>query len=105
MNDRGKTAELSSRLREALDLNNMKPIELSKRTGIPKSMVSYYLSGKTEPKSDRVFEISKALGVSEAWLLGYDVPMARTTEQKKNDDIVKVLAQLRTDPEFFDVVT
>lgn len=105
MNDRGKNAELRDRLREALAINNMKPIDLSKKTGIPKSMVSYYLSGKSEPKSDRVFAISQVLGISEAWLLGYDVPMQRTTEAKKNDAIVDVVSKLRSDPDFFEVVT
>ena len=46
-----------------------------------------------------------ALGVSEAWLLGYDVPKNRTAEQKKNDDLVQVIAKLRSDPEFFEVVS
>ena len=96
---------LKERLRLALLDANMKPIELSERTGIPKSMISYYLNGKTKPKADRIYIICKALGVSEAWLLGYDVPKNRTAEQKKNDDLVQVIAKLRKDPEFFEVVS
>ena len=96
---------VKERLRTALLEANMKPIELSERTGIPKSMISYYLNGKTKPKADRIFVISQALGVSEAWLLGYDVPKNRTAEQKKNDDLVQVIAKLRKDPEFFEVVS
>ena len=96
---------LKERLRIALLEADMKPIDLSERTGIPKSMISYYLNGKTKPKADRIYVISKALGVSEAWLLGYDVPKNRTAEQKKNDDLVQVIAKLRKDPEFFEVVS
>ena len=96
---------VKERLRIALLEANMKPIELSERTGIPKSMISYYLNGKTKPKADRIFVISQVLGVSEAWLLGYDVPKNRTAEQKKNDDLVQVIAKLRKDPEFFEVVS
>ena len=96
---------VKERLRIALAEANMKPIELSERTGIPKSMISYYLNGKTKPKADRIFVISQVLGVSEAWLLGYDVPKNRTAEQKKNDDLVQVIAKLRKDPEFFEVVS
>ena len=96
---------LKERLRLALLDANMKPIELSERTGIPKSMISYYLNGKTKPKADRIYLICKELGVSEAWLLGYDVPKNRTAEQKKNDDLVQVIAKLRKDPEFFEVVS
>ena len=98
-------ATLKERLRTALLEADMKPIDLSERTGIPKSMISYYLNGKTKPKADRIYVISKALGVSEAWLLGYDVPKNRTAEQKKNDDLVQVIAKLRKDPEFFEVVS
>jgi hypothetical protein len=31
--------------------------------------------------------------------------MTRSPEQKKNDDLVKVIAQLRKDPDFFEVVS
>jgi transcriptional regulator with XRE-family HTH domain len=44
-------------------------------TKIPKSAISQYVSGAFEPKQDRIYLIAKALNISEAWLLGYDVPM------------------------------
>lgn len=101
----GKMVELKVRLAEALESAGMRPIELSEVTGIPKSMISYYLNGKTKPKADRIYKISQALNVNEAWLLGYDVPKSRTAEQKKNDDLVQVIAKLRKDPDFFEVVS
>ena len=100
-----KRAEFYDRLHEAMRLRNIKPIELSEKVDIPKSMVSYYLSGKTKPKADRVYDIAKFLDVSEAWLMGYDVPRERLPEQKKNDDLVKVIARLRKDSEFYELVT
>lgn len=105
MSERGKVAEFRDRLKEALSICDMKPVELSKKTGIPKSMISYYLSGRSVPKADRIFEISRALGVSEAWIMGFDVPMKRSSEQKKNDAIVGVVSKMREDPEFFEVVS
>ena len=45
--------------------------------------ISQYISGAYEPKQDRIYLISKALNVSEAWLMGLDVPMERQ-EFKKN---------------------
>ncbi len=99
-----RQAALKDRLREALNDNNMKPIELAEKTDVPKSMVSYYLAGKSVPKADRVYKMAQVLGVSEAWLLGYDVPKVRTEEQKKNDTLVDVVKKLRKDPEFFSVV-
>lgn len=65
-------AIFSHRLRCALYNANMKPAELSRQTGIPKSMMSYYVKGKTKPKADRLHLMSQALDVSEAWLLGYE---------------------------------
>ena len=97
-------AEFKDRLKEAMGLRNMRPVDLCNATGVPKGAVSYYLAGRSEPKHDRLYIISQVLDVSEAWLMGYDVPMTRTEAQKKNDDLVKVVAQLRKDPEFFEVV-
>lgn len=42
-----------------------------------KSDISQYCSGKTEPNQDKLFVLGAALNVSEAWLMGYDVPMER----------------------------
>lgn len=100
-----KVASLPNRLKEALSLRGMKQIDLSRATDIPKGAISYYLLGKSAPKADRLNLISSTLDVSEAWLLGYDVPMNRTEEQKKNDNIVKIVAQLRKENDFFDVVS
>lgn len=102
--DNNRPAELRHRLREALDSLQMKPIELAEKADVPKSMISYYLSGKSIPKADRVYKMAHVLGVNEAWLLGYDVPKVRTSEQKKNDTLVDVVSKLRNDPDFFDVV-
>lgn len=100
-----RTAALKDRLHEALLMRNMKAIDLSNKTGIAKSTLSYYLAGKAAPKADRLHIICKALNISEAWLLGFNVPMERTAEQKKNDDLVQVIAKLRKDPDFFEVVS
>lgn len=100
-----RRVELKDRLREAMNSRGMKAVDLCEKTGIPKGAISYYLAGKSSPKADRVHLLSKALGVSEAWLMGFDVPMARTAEQKKNDDLVQVIAKLRKDPGFYEVVS
>ena len=72
----------SKRIAEALHIRRMKQYELCKLANVPKSSLSLYLSGAYEPKQDRVYDMAKALNVSEAWLMGYDVPMER--EQKNN---------------------
>lgn len=98
------TATLQERLNEAIEGAGMRPIDLSEKTGIPKSMLSYYLNGKTKPRADRLHVIAQALDVSEAWLLGYDVPKHRTDSQKKNDDLAKIIVKMRTDERFYNNV-
>ena len=62
----------SKRLRKALEINNMKPIELADKLKINKGIISNYLSGRYNPKYDRITDIARVLNVTEAWLLGYD---------------------------------
>ena len=100
-----KQVELRDRLRQAMDLRGMRATDLVDKTGIPKGTISYYLSGKTEPKADRLYIIAQALDISEAWLLGYDVPMGRTDDQKKNDQLAKLIVRLRTDEKFYNTVS
>ena len=52
--------------------------DMVKKTGIPKSAISMYLSGQRIPRQNRLSDIAEAYGVNEAWLMGYDVPMKRS---------------------------
>ena len=61
----------SKRLQQAINFNQIKPIELSKKTGIGKSSISCYLSGYYKPSQKHLEKLSKVLGVTEAWLLGF----------------------------------
>lgn len=67
----------TNRLNKAISLRNIKPIELSEKTGIDKSKISSYMSGRYKAKQDGVYLLAQALNVSEVWLMGYDVPMER----------------------------
>ena len=77
------------RLREALSARNMLPIELSRLSGIGKSAISQYLSGKVTPKQDKIYRLAQVLRVSESWLMGYDEPM----EQSPASDELPALTQ------------
>ena len=70
------------RIRQGMELRGMKAVDLVQATGIGKSAISQYISGKYEPKQVAIHKIAKALNVSEAWLMGYDVPMQRIEEIK-----------------------
>ena len=100
-----RKASFADRLRDAMTEAGKKQIDLVRETGLDRAAISKYLSGKNEPKQKAINRLAMALGVDEMWLWGYDVPKIRTPEQIKNDDLVKVIAQLRKDPEFFDVVS
>ena len=100
-----RPAEIKDRLKEALKMRGMRAVDLVEATGVPKSAISFYLAGKSQPKADRLYIIAQALDISEAWLLGYDVPMRRTDDQKKNDQLAKLIVRLRRDDEFFKTVS
>ena len=99
-----KKAEFKDRLKDAMESRGLRAVDMVEKTGIPKVTISYYLSGKTKPRSDKLYEIAQVLDVSEAWLLGYDVPMARTDDQKKNDQLAKLIVKLRTNENFYNTV-
>ena len=99
-----KNVDFKVRLKQAMDAKDMKAVDLCNKTGIPKGAISYYLNGRSEPKADRLYIIAKALEVSEAWLLGYDVQMERTSVQKNNDTIASIVVRMRTDSSFFAAV-
>jgi transcriptional regulator with XRE-family HTH domain len=96
---------LKDRLQIAMDVRGLRAVDLVDRTGIPKVTISYYMSGKTVPRADKLYLLAQALNVSEAWLLGYDVEMARTDDQKKNDQLAQLVVRMRNDDEFFNAVS
>lgn len=59
------------RLKEALELRGMRQADLAYETGIGKSAISQYLSGKVLPKQDKIYLLAQALHVNEGWLLGW----------------------------------
>lgn len=77
-----RVATCAARIKEALYKKGIKQSDLCRLTKIPKSALSQYISGAFEPKQDRIYLMAQALNVSEAWLMGLDVPMER--QVKKN---------------------
>lgn len=80
-----KKAETKDRIREALDIREMKQAELVEKTGIDKGQMSSYLAGRYKPKQNNLHLIAEALSVDEAWLMGYDVPMERSNFKPVSD--------------------
>lgn len=76
----------SNRLRKIMSERNLRQVDILNlavpycekyNVKLNKSDLSQYCSGKTEPNQDKLFILGEALNVNEAWLMGYDVPMAR----------------------------
>lgn len=67
----------AERLRDIIKERELLQVELCKMTGIGKSAMSQYLSGSFTPKQENLYKLASALHVSEAWLMGYDVPCER----------------------------
>lgn len=74
-----KLVPFSVRLKQLLDIRGITASELSRKTGVSKSSISRYLSGAWKAKQDAIYLIAKATDCSEAWLMGVDVPMDRTS--------------------------
>ena len=77
----GRQNTCGERIKRALYIRGMKQSELCEITKIPKSAISQYISGAFEPKQDRIYLMAQALNVSEAWLMGLDVPMERQVKK------------------------
>lgn len=86
--------DIKNRIREGMSSIGINAVELSRRTGIPKSSISQYLSGFTKPRANRISSIAKALNVSETWLMGYDVPKSRDKKFTHDIEIERTSYQL-----------
>lgn len=74
-------ASTSDRLKEALTLRKIKQSELARITGIDKSSISLYINGRYSPKGDKLYKLASALGVSPAWLSGFNAPMVEMNNE------------------------
>ena len=89
-------AKFCERLVEAMRYREVTQSELCRRTGIGKSAMSQYISGKFAPKQTRTYLIANALNVSIPWLMGADVPMEADSEAFNPDsELNEYLEQLK----------
>ncbi len=74
---------IAERIKEGMELRQLKQSDLAEKTGISKGALSSYISGRYVPKQNNIYLISKALDVNEAWLMGNDISFTRNNERKK----------------------
>lgn len=88
-------AEFYKQLLKAMELKGITQTELCKRTQIPKSAMSQYMSGKFKPKQTRTYLIAKALNVSEAWLMGFDDVSMEKETASNSEEISNIVKRLK----------
>lgn len=76
--------KFSMRLKEALDLRNMRQTELAEKIDVARSSITQYLKGEFVPRQDTLYKISKVLNVGEAWLMGFIDEMERVPDYKRH---------------------
>lgn len=80
----------ASRLQQVMSERNLKQVDVislskvhQKELGVKlgKSALSQYINGKSTPDQEKLVLLARTLGVSEAWLMGYDVPTTKEQPQ------------------------
>ena len=91
-----RASNTSERLKFLMENRNLRQVDilnLAKKYSdiynikLTKSDLSQYINGKVEPGSSKLSILGKALNVSEAWLIGYDVSMKRENDDNKYENI------------------
>lgn len=86
-------ADFAERLKEIMDIKGLKQVDVIKLCEpvgaeygikIGKSHMSQYISGKTQPRTDILTVLARALEVNELWLYGEDVPMKQNGRTNSN---------------------
>lgn len=109
----------SARLTDLMNSRNMKQVDILKlcepfckkyNQKINKSHLSQWVSGINEPNQAKLTILSLALGVSEPWLMGYDVPMERenriaNVEVEYSKESALLLNKIRKSTEYHDTLS
>ena len=87
------------RMKQIMKLRGITQAEISKRTGIPKSAVSQYLSDRFKPKPERLRQIAAVLETTPAWLMGFSDTIADEPELILTEDEKLIISEYRSRPE------
>ena len=77
----------SNRLNEAIELNNITPLEFANKVDTDESIIDSCLQGKYRPNSMNLQRFAAALNVSDKWLKGEDVDI----NGNSNQDEIEIL--------------
>ena len=80
--NRLKTIMVERNIKQVDILRLAKPFCDQHNVKLGKNDLSQYVSGKVEPGQEKLTMLGLALNVSEAWLIGFDVPRDRNPEKQ-----------------------
>ena len=93
----------SNRLKQIMSERSLKQVDIlnlsipfQKKYGIKlsKSTLSQYVNGVQSPDQNRIYLLAKTLGVSEAWLMGFDVPMLEIENSNSTTSLVEEITKI-----------
>ena len=88
---------IKDRLNEAMKKRDMSVNEVADRAELNRATVYRYLQGKVVPKQKAIYAMSKALGVSPVWLLGFDDENEDIDYQLVENNIIYEVKKLSPD--------
>lgn len=80
--------DIKERIKQGLEIREITQTQLAARANIDKGQLSSYISGKYKPRQNNIDALAAALNVNEAWLMGFDVPMERVSNNVETDQSV-----------------
>jgi len=80
--------DIKERIKQGLEIREITQTQLAARANIDKGQLSSYISGKYKPRQNNIDALAAALNVNEAWLMGFDVPMERASNNVETDQSV-----------------
>lgn len=101
-----KRENTAIRLKQLMQERSLKQVDILEMTKpycakydvkMNKSDLGQYVSGKVEPNQDKLFVLSRALRVNEAWLMGFDVEKEKEfsgKEASKDIDLIQKFSLL-----------
>ena len=78
----------ADRLEQLKRLRGLTNTDLARICKIDKSNITRYCKGNYKAKQDVVYRMAEKLGIEEAWLMGYDVPMEKDPGTDKKEPTV-----------------
>lgn len=75
-----------NRLKHAMNIRNMKQVDLVEKSGLDKTLINKYLAGISKARQKKLTILADTLNVNEVWLMGYDVPIERELDSTNIKD-------------------